>query len=121
VRRRFDEAYSQLYGRTYPESPVEFVNFRVRASLPVRLLELPRLPNKNGRIQDAIKGERKAFSDIARDFIPFAVYDRYKLFPGAKFSGPAIVEERESTVIVGEDAQVSVDEFGFLWIAMPGT
>jgi N-methylhydantoinase A len=121
VRRRFDETYSQLYGRTYPESAVEFVNFRVRASLPVRLLELPRLPNKNGRVQDAIKGERAAFSDIARDFIPFAVYDRYQLSPGATFSGPAIVEERESTVIVGEQAQVSVDVFGFLWIEMPGT
>jgi N-methylhydantoinase A len=120
VRRRFDETYSRLYGRTYPESPVEFVNFRVRASLPVRLLELPRLPNRNGRVQDALKGERRAFSGVARDFIPFAVYDRYKLSPGAEFTGPAIVEERESTVIVGEAARVRVDEFGFLWIEMGG-
>ena len=95
-------------------------NRRVRAGLPVRLLELPRLPNKGGRIHDAIRGERKAFSGIACDFIPFTVYDRYKLFPGATFTGPAIVEERESTVIVGEDATVKVDEFGFLWIEMQG-
>ncbi|HKZ87125.1 MAG TPA: hydantoinase/oxoprolinase family protein [Anaerolineae bacterium] len=120
VRRRFDEVYTRLYGRTYPESPVEFVNFRVRASLPMRLLELPRLPDRSGRIQDAIKGERRAFSGLARDFIPFTVYDRYKLFPGAAFPGPAIVEERESTVVVGEDATVTVDEFGFLWVEMPG-
>ncbi len=118
MRRRFDETYTRLYGRTYPESPVEFVNFRVRASLPVRLLELPRLPYMGGRIQDAIKGERKAFSGLARNFVPFTVYDRYKLFPGATFSGPAIVEERESTVVVGEDAKVRVDEFGFLWMEM---
>ncbi len=90
----------------------------MRATLPVCLLEGPRLPNESGRIQGAIKGERQAFSGLARDFIPFAVYDRYKLFPGAQFSGPAIVEERESTVIVGEDAKVKVDEFGFLWIKM---
>ena len=44
------------------------------------------------------------------------MYDRYRLFPGAGFSGPAIVEERESTVIVDELAKVRVDEFGFLWI-----
>ncbi len=118
VRRRFDEAYRRLYGRTYAESPVEFVNFRVRASLPVRLLELPRLQHKSGNIQEAIKGERRAFSSIARDFILFTVYDRYKLFPGAEFSGPAIVEERESTVIVGEEAKVRVDEYGFLWIEL---
>jgi hypothetical protein len=34
----------------------------------------------------------------------------------AKFRGPAIIEEKESTVIVGEDASVSMDDFGFLWI-----
>jgi N-methylhydantoinase A len=120
VRRRFDEDYRRLYGRTYPESPVEFVNFRVRASLPVRLLELPRLPRGNGRLRDAVKGERPAYSGPAGDFIPFTVYDRYRLFPGAAFSGPAIVEERESTVIVDEQAKVRVDEFGFLWIEGAG-
>jgi N-methylhydantoinase A len=30
--------------------------------------------------------------------------------------GPAIVEERESTIVVGEDASASVDEYGFIWI-----
>ena len=78
------------------------------------------MKKRGGRLSDAIRGERKAFSGTARDFIPFTVHDRYKLFPGATFSGPAIVEERESTVIVGEDTQVAVDEFGFVWIDLPG-
>jgi N-methylhydantoinase A len=120
IRNRFDEKYKNLYGRTYPESAVEFINFRVRASLPERLLQLPRMEKKEGSLGDAKKGRRKAYSGIAGDFIPFTVYDRYKLFPGAGFEGPAIVEERESTVIVGEDASVSVDEFGFLWIDLEG-
>jgi len=47
VRRRFDEVYKKLYGRTYPESPVEFINFKVRASLPERLLRLPKATKKN--------------------------------------------------------------------------
>jgi len=120
LRRRFDEAYIRLYGRTYPESPVEFVNFCVRASLPVRLLSLPRLPGTGSRrVPDAVKGERLAYSPLAREFIPFTVYDRYRLFPEASFAGPAIVEERESTLIVGERAKVRVDEYGFLWIDLP--
>ena len=118
LRRRFDQAYERLYGRTYPESPVEFVNFCVRASLPVKQLELPRLTHQ-GRTRDAVKGERKAYSGVTRDFIAHAVYDRYKLAPGAEIAGPAIFEERESTVIVGEGARSRVDEFGFLWIDLP--
>jgi N-methylhydantoinase A len=116
VRRRFDETYEKLYGRTYPDAPVEFINFRVRASLPERLLQLPKAEKKAGSLEHAVKGQRQAYSGIAKDFIPHTVYDRYRLFPGAKFQGPAIIEERESTVIVGEDASVSVDDYGFLWI-----
>lgn len=116
LRRRFDEGYEKLYGRTYPEIPVEFVNFRVRASLPIQLLELPRLQTNRQGSNAARKGERLAYSSLAGGFIPFAVYDRYLLPPGAAFPGPAIIEERESTVIVGEDAAFSIDDYGFLWI-----
>jgi N-methylhydantoinase A/oxoprolinase/acetone carboxylase beta subunit len=116
VRRRFDEVYVKLYGRTYPDSEVEFINFKVRASLPERLLQLPKLEKRKGPLHQAIKGKRPAYSPVAGDFIPYAVYDRYRLFPRAKFRGPAIIEEKESTVIVGEDGSVSVDDFGFLWI-----
>ena len=119
VRSRFDEVYKKLYGRTYPDSPVEFINFKVRAKLPERLLDLPRAAGGSGRLEDAVKGTREAFSGIAREFIPYTVYDRYTLFPGASFEGPAIIEERESTLIVGEDASVSVDDYGFLWIDLP--
>jgi N-methylhydantoinase A len=118
VRRRFDEIYEKLYGRTYPDSPVEFINFKVRACLPERLLRLPRIEKKAGSLKDTIKGERQAYSGLAKDFIPYIVYDRYKLYPDAKFQGPAIIEERESTVIIGEDASISVDDFGFLWIEL---
>ncbi len=116
VRRRFDEVYEKLYGRTYPDSEVEFINFKVRASLPERLIQFPKIDKKGKSLAKAIKGKRKAYSPIARDFIPYTVYDRYKLSPNAKFKGPAIIEEKESTVIVGEDASISVDDFGFLWI-----
>jgi N-methylhydantoinase A/oxoprolinase/acetone carboxylase beta subunit len=117
VRRLFDDMYEKLYGRTYPESEVEFINFKVRASLPERLLQLPKLEKKQGQSLDmAVKGQRLAYSPIAREFIPYTVYDRYKLSPGHEFQGPAIIEEKESTLVVGEDAHVSTDDFGFLWI-----
>jgi N-methylhydantoinase A/oxoprolinase/acetone carboxylase beta subunit len=116
VRRRFDEIYEKLYGRTYPDSPVEFINFKLRARLPERLLRLPKIEKKVESLEDAIKAHRQAYSGIAKDFILYTVYDRYNLFPGARFQGPAIIEERESTVVVGEETSISVDDFGFLWV-----
>ncbi len=116
IRDLFDEVYQKLYGRTYPETPVEFVTFKVRASLPERPFRIPPLGSKEGFLEDCIKGERNAFSLLKKEFIPFKVYDRFKLFPGASIQGPAIVEEKESTIIIGEDAKASVDEYGFVWI-----
>ncbi|HUJ69231.1 MAG TPA: hydantoinase/oxoprolinase family protein, partial [Syntrophorhabdales bacterium] len=117
ARRRFDEIYERLYGRTYPDSEVEFINFKVRASLPEKLLQLPKLKKQRGQVlAGAVKGERAAYSPKSGDFVPYTVYDRYRLFPGAAFHGPAIVEEKESTLVVGEDGLIRTDEFGFLWV-----
>ena len=116
IRKRFDLIYEKLYGRTYRDSAVEFINFKVRASLPERFFKFTKLAKKGQSLKAAIKGQRPAYSGITKDFIPYTVYDRYKLFPDAKFKGPAIIEEKESTVIVGEDATVSVDDYGFLWV-----
>ncbi len=116
IRKRFDQIYEKLYGRTYPDSVVEFINFKVRASLPERLFKFSKLEKKGQSLKAAVKGRRPAYSGIAKDFISYTVYDRYKLFPSAKFKGPAIIEEKESTLIVGEDTTVAVDEYGFLWV-----
>lgn len=118
IRNLFDEMYKVLYGRTYLEAPVEFVTFKVRASLPERPFRIPFLEKKEVSLKDCIKGERLAFSLIRKKFVPFKVYDRSRLFPGAILEGPAIVEERESTIVIGEDAQGSVDEYGFVWIKL---
>jgi N-methylhydantoinase A/oxoprolinase/acetone carboxylase beta subunit len=116
VRKKFDQIYEKLYGRTYPDSAVEFINFKVRASLPERLFKFSKLDKKGQSLKAAVKGQRPAYSGIAKDFIPYTVYDRYRLFPNARFKGPAIIEEKESTLIVGEDTTVSVDDYGFLWV-----
>ena len=120
IRALFDGAYKKLYGRTYPETPVEFVTFKVRASLPERPFRIPSLQNMAASIEDCIKGRRQAFSLVQKDYIPYTVFDRFKLFAGATLRGPAIIEEKESTIIVGEDASASVDAQGFVWIDLNG-
>jgi len=87
-------------------------------------LHLPRIAPAPGDaalgLKAAVKSVRPAWSALAGDFVPHTVYDRYRLFAGASFSGPAIVEERESTTVVGADASVRVDEHGFLHMTIAG-
>lgn len=48
------------------------------------------------------------------------VYDRYSLEPGTILKGPCVVEERESTVVIGPGGTVIVDEVGNLEARIDG-
>ncbi len=120
MRELFDEVYSNLFGRTYPDAVLELVTFNAVVRMPTRPLQLPRLARGSGDLAQAVKGTRMAYAPLQRDLRPHVVYNRYKLFSGAAFRGPAIVEEGESTTIIGEDCSVTVDDFGFLVIQIEG-
>jgi N-methylhydantoinase A len=47
------------------------------------------------------------------------VYDRGRLPPGARFTGPALVEEDDATTVVDDGAQVVVDDYGSLVVTLP--
>jgi N-methylhydantoinase A/oxoprolinase/acetone carboxylase beta subunit len=59
--------------------------------------------------QSSQKGMRAAYFAEIGVFLECPVYDRYRLPVGQRFSGPAIVEERESTAVLGPRARVEVD------------
>jgi N-methylhydantoinase A len=68
------------------------------------------LPHDSSKRGDARKGSRLAYFPESNGFVETAIYDRYTLQPGTKFNGPAIVEERESTLIIGVGGRARVDE-----------
>jgi len=105
----FEKTYETLYGRKGPDVPLEVINWRVVASgpRPEMNLKLPRDPVQR---TDARKGSRLAYFPEYGRYVDTPVYDRYALAPGARFDGPAIVEERESTLIMGARGHASVDE-----------
>jgi N-methylhydantoinase A len=61
-----------------------------------------------------LKTSRRAYA--GDEFREFDVYDRYALPAGARFEGPAIVEETESTAVIEDDSSVTVGESGSLII-----
>lgn len=117
LRESFFTAYQQLFERTVREVPIEALNWRLAASAPVPniALNFGGQPVGSGK---ALKGQRDVYF-AETGFAPCKVYDRYALKPGDTLEGPAVVEERESTTVVGPGAKVSVDGFHNLVIEMP--
>ncbi|WIY06056.1 hydantoinase/oxoprolinase family protein [Amycolatopsis mongoliensis] len=102
----FTATYRALYRRTGPEVGVEVLNWRVVSSGPAPDVTL-RL-NAQVSAGDVRKGTRKAYFPSTGGFVDTAVFDRYRLEPGSRIDGPAIVEERESTVVVPPGAHCVV-------------
>jgi N-methylhydantoinase A len=109
IANAFEETYRALYGRKGPDVPLEIINWRVVASGPQPAMKL-NLSRDKGNHTDMRKGSRSAYFPEHGRFVDTAVYNRYAFKPGMKFDGPAIVEERESTLIIGVGGHARVDE-----------
>jgi N-methylhydantoinase A len=116
ITRRFEQVYQGLFGRTGPNVPLEAVSWRLLAAGPRPEVMLRGTPREVSL--DARKGQRPVYFPEWGERRPTTVYDRYRLAPGAVLSGPAIVEERESTTVVGPGATIEVDEFRNLHVAL---
>jgi N-methylhydantoinase A len=118
IRETFEGVYAGLYGHTMPRAPVDVVSWRVVALGPQPELVLPKIARSApGR---AVKTSRSIYLPEAKGFAEVPVYDRYALAVGQEFAGPAVIEERESTVVINGPAQARVDEWGNLFVRMGG-
>jgi N-methylhydantoinase A len=119
ITASFEEAYRALYHRLPQGVPIEALNWRVTAAGPPPAVTLAWTGTAAQSRPAAIKGRRRAYFAEAESFVDTPVYDRYALAPGAEFTGPAIVEERESTAVIGPGAQCRVDRGLALVVEVP--
>ena len=108
LKEQFLGKYNELFGRVISDVPIEVVSWRITASGPTPNIQLQFEGQQIDR-SSAEKGERMAhFPDVG--YVPTKVYNRYGLAPGTVVQGPAVIEERESTVVAGPDATITVDD-----------
>lgn len=114
LRRHFDLRHEEIYGVSAPEEPVELVNLRIRAVVPVES-PAPEPGSLGGSSPEAAQiGERSAYFHSLGGFQPTPIYDRGLLCPGAVIAGPAIVEQLDTTSVVGPGWTATVDPYSIL-------
>jgi N-methylhydantoinase A len=111
IAESFHRAHERLYTYATPENPLEVMNLRVTAVGAVDKAALTRRAPEAADPGAARKGERRAWFEQRGGFIPVPVYDRDRLAPGNRLEGPAIVEERITTVVAHPGWSLRVDEY----------
>jgi 5-oxoprolinase (ATP-hydrolysing) len=108
----FETEYRRLYGTFLADRPIQALAWRVLTSGPT-----PHVALAHGTVDPladatrALRGRRRAYFPETEGFVEAPVYDRYALRPGATLAGPAIVEEREATTVVGPGDTLRVDGY----------
>lgn len=115
----FEARYASLFSVSTPGGLLEIVNWKVEVTGPETGLQsgytmkTAKTSNTNAR-----KGTRRAFFEA--DAYDCPVYDRYSLTAGDTIAGPALVEERESTCVIGPGETAHIDAAGNLIAELGG-
>ena len=108
----FYHIYQELYSRKNLNIPIEVQNWRLLVRGPQPSVVLRKEPVLEGAdAQAALKGTRQAYFEAGGGYVDCRIYDRYVLVPGCTVQGPAIIEEHESTIVIGPLDQASVDQW----------
>jgi len=117
-RRAFEKEYQGIYQRLCPEIPIEGVNWRLVATGPRPQIGAGTWWSRGAALARAQKGRRRIYLPGPGRYEEVAVFDRYRLPVGVKFAGAAVVEERESTLVMNGPATAWVEPSGNLMVRM---
>ncbi len=115
--QEFHRIHEQAYGYAAPTRIVEIVNVRIAATTPPPWTGGP-VPTAAGSVAPApttTKSRPVLWSEEA-GFVDTPVFARDRLPPGHVLSGPAILEQFDTTVVLPPGSSATPDRFGNLLI-----
>jgi N-methylhydantoinase A len=114
----FHDVHGRTYSQRFEDKPVHLVNIRVTGVGAVPHVVIDEIEAGGEDAGEAIKTTTRAlfWRDELSDpeWIDTPVYERARLRAGNRISGPAIVEQFDSTTVIGINQQATVDAVGHL-------
>ena len=110
---RFHQQHEQRCGFSFQDrKEVSLSTLRITAIVAQPKPALPTIAAQTGPVQPI--DTRAVFFFEARGFLACPVYARTHLGAGAVLTGPAVVEQYDTTTLIPPDCQATVDRFGTL-------
>lgn len=120
VAESFHEAHGRTYSQRFDDKPVQLINIRVTGVGAVPHVRITEIEKGTTDCSAAIKTVTRALfwrdDTAAPEWIDTPVYDRSLLLAGNTIDGPAIVEQFDSTTIIGMNQHATVDAVGHIII-----
>jgi N-methylhydantoinase A len=111
IRTAFFASYRDRFERIMEDSPIEALSWRLACAAPGTHVDIAGAVAHRPAGGGAATGKMRRVLFEGAGWQDCQVYDRYALASGDGFAGPALVEERESTCVIGPGSPVQVDRF----------
>ena len=108
--KEFSEAFSPFV--VNPEGGIFIESFILKAIVPTKKIELPKLALEGPSPAAARKGERRVYWPPEKDFRPTPLFTYESLRPGNVIEGPAIVEGEYTTLVVPPALHFTINNRG---------
>ena len=108
--KEFSEAFSPFV--VNPEGGVFIESFILKAIVPTKKIELPKMKLEGSDPRGARKGERAVYWPEGKTYKTTPIYAYELLRPGNTMEGPAVVEGEYTTLVVPAGMKFSIDERG---------
>jgi N-methylhydantoinase A/oxoprolinase/acetone carboxylase beta subunit len=107
----YENEYERLYGSEakFPEGGLEIITMALEASGSMMKPKITKSAYVGEDASPALKGERNVF--FVNRFLKTKIYEMKELKNGNVINGPAIIEGVDTTVVVPEDRNITVDEY----------
>lgn len=120
LRKNFEDAHRQLYGYVADEEPIQITTLRTEAIGHVPKAEQKSYPPATRGVDAAIIGARNVWLPEMGEVAAVPLYDRELLQPGHVVSGPAVIEQMDSTTLVLPAQTATVDAYLNLMLEAEG-
>ncbi|WP_249800429.1 MULTISPECIES: hydantoinase/oxoprolinase family protein [unclassified Bradyrhizobium] len=107
VRADFEARHQRQFGHYQPDGQIEIVHLRLVGIVRLPPVRRPDLPLT--QIAPVPYELRSVYLDSASGFRMMPVYNADDMHPGQKVSGPALVEERNTTILIGSGDRLEID------------
>jgi N-methylhydantoinase A len=117
---RFHEIHQRTYGHSEPREPVIVVTFKVVATGRTPRPAPAKAKSGGPDAGQGYLGTRRVFVKRGGGLIDCQAYDRERLRAGNVLSGPAIINQSDTTTLVLPGQRAQVDQYGNLHIVASG-
>jgi N-methylhydantoinase A/oxoprolinase/acetone carboxylase beta subunit len=109
----FTGIHESRYGSlaAIPITGINIENFYLFATVPLHKPSLPTFPLEGESPQQALKGKRPVYWKQYNDFKETEIYDADQLRAGNIILGPAVIEARDTTIVLPPGMKYSIDRY----------